>query len=352
MGEVIFCETNDGSVGLYNEAVGDIYHSTYGAYSESYEKFLKASGFLEYIKEHDKVAILDICYGIGYNTKTALDEIIKLDNTIEVKVDALEYDKNLVNISPFLKHQRVSNEINKFIIKKTNFNTGLSLRGILGYFYKTRGILYINWKNLFLFFISQPTKCVFHSFLSKTRNFLHNIYYNYISSRIKKGQKRPKLNKTSLVFHFNDARQSILKLDTKYNFIFLDAFTPKKLPTLWSYEFFKELYRLLDEDGVLATYSSSAAVRGAMLEAGFCVGTSLDENRKTIGTIAAKKKNLIKYELSEFDLGLLKTRAGIFYRDKNLNASAGILAAQREEEVQNSDRITSSRYKKDYAKKL
>ena len=346
MGEVIFCVTNDSSVGLYNEVVGDIYHSTYGAYSESYEKFLKASGFLSYIKEHDKIRILDICYGIGYNTKVALDEILKLNKVLDTKIDALEYDKSLVNISPFITHQKIDNVINKFLICNTNYHSQMSFWNILAYFYKTRGILHINWANLTLL-------CpLIRKFYSALCRFQHNIYYNYIPFRTKMGLKTPKLNKTTVTFHFDDSRQSILKLQSKYNFIFLDAFTPKKLPTLWSYEFFKELYKLLDEDGVLVTYSSSAAVRGAMLEAGFFVGTSFDANKKVIGTIAAKKKNLIKNELSEFDLGLIKTRAGIFYRDENLNATEANLTARRDDEVRNSDRITSSRYKKDYAKKI
>ena len=32
--------TNDGSVGLYSQADNDIYHSTYGALTEAYEKFI------------------------------------------------------------------------------------------------------------------------------------------------------------------------------------------------------------------------------------------------------------------------------------------------------------------------
>lgn len=350
MGEVIFCETNDGSAGLYNEAVGDIYHSTYGAYSESYTKFLKASGFLDYIKQNDSVKILDICYGIGYNTKTALDEILKLDKPLSVKIDALEYDKELVNISPFLKHQKIDNLINKFIIDKSNFDSNMTCLQILAYFYKTRGVMHVNFINLAR--LKAKHNCLFAKLFIAIYDMLHNIYYNYIPFRMNNRSKSAKLQNTSLEFHFSDARQSVLKFQDKYDFIFLDAFTPKKLPTLWSYEFFKELYRLLDSSGVLVTYSSSAAIRGAMFEAGFFVGTSLDENGKTIGTIAAKKKELIKHDLSEFDLGLIKTRAGIFYRDENLNASADVLTARRDSEVQNSSRITSSRYKKEYAKKL
>ena len=152
------------------------------------------------------------------------------------------------------------------------------------------------------------------------------------------------------MFHTEDARKSVQRLNNKYNFIFHDAFTPKKLPTLWSLEFFKELYRLLDDDGVLVTYSSSVAVRAAMLEAGFFVGRSIDKNGKNIGTIATKRENLIKHELESVDLGLLKTTAGVFYRDENLTGLPEAILKRRDIEAQNSGRITSSRFKKTWKK--
>ena len=351
MGEVFFCETNDGSAGLFNKCVDDIYHSTYGAYSESYEKFLLSSGFLDFIKTHNSVKILDICYGIGYNSKTALNEIIKLDKILEVKIDALEYDKNLILISPLLKKQLIDNSINYFLIDNSNFNFGKNIFDVFKIFFDLNGFKYLNWQNLWHFCKKNKKREDNLSSARSKPSFLHNIYYNYIPFRFKKGEKTNKLAKTSITFHADDARKSILKLNTKYDFIFLDAFTPKKLPTLWSYEFFKELYKLLDDDGVLITYSSSAAVRGAMQEAGFYIGCSLDKNKKRIGTLATKNKSLIKNELSEFDLELIKTKAGIFYRDKNLNASKDEITALREKEVADSNRITSSRLKKDYAKK-
>lgn len=351
MGEVFFCETNDGSAGLFNKCVDDIYHSTYGAYSESYEKFLLSSGFLDFIKVNESVKILDICYGIGYNSKTALNEILKLDKILEVKIDALEYDENLILISPLLKKQLIDNSINYFLIDNSNFNFGKNIFDVLKIFFDLNGFKYLNWQNLWHF--CKKNKKREDKLPSRTNKvaFLHNIYYNYIPFRFKKGKKTSKLAKTSITFHADDARKSIFKLNTKYDFIFLDAFTPKKLPTLWSYEFFKELYKLLDDNGVLITYSSSAAVRGAMQEAGFYIGCSLDKNNKRIGTLATKNKSLIKNELSEFDLELIKTKAGIFYRDKNLNASKDEITALREKEVADSNRITSSRLKKDYAKK-
>ena len=351
MGEVEFLLTDDGSVGLYNKNVDDIYHSTFGAYSEAYEKFIEASGFLDYIKSNDEVSILDICYGIGYNTKTALNEIIKLDKNFSVHIDALEYDKNLITISPLIKKQKIDNVINEFLIENSNLPEEFSFFDIIKYFYKTKGLSFINWQNLSRFKPHNKKRGVCLPPLRKLSALYHNIYYNYIPFRTKNRAKIAKLAKASVVFHSDDARKTVLKLDRKYNFIFLDAFTPKKLPTLWSYEFFKQLYRLLDDNGVLVTYSSSAPVRSAMIEAGFFVGRSEDKNGKIIGTVAGKNESHIKYKLQEFDKELLKTKAGIFYRDENLNAPESILTARRNYEVENSDRISSSRLKKIWKEK-
>ncbi len=350
MGEVFFCETEDGSIGLFNKKVDDIYHSTHGAYSESYEKFLVSSGFLDFIKQNDKVSILDVCYGIGYNSKVAIDEILKLDKPFEIKIDALEYDKNLINISPFLKNQLVNDKINDFLIKQSNFNEKFSVINTIKIFTNLNGLKYINWKKIARIGLEKMFGKCDCKVLFNLGLFLHNIYYNYISRRNKNESKGNIFTKMRLSFYCEDARATVQELKEQYNFIFHDGFTPKKLPTLWSLEFFQELYRLLDDDGVLVTYSSSAAIRAAMIEAGFYIGCSLDKNNKRIGTIAVKNKSLIKNELSEFDLKLIKTKAGIFYRDRNLNATVEQINALRNKEIENSNRITSSRLKKDYGK--
>ena len=72
-------------------------------------------------------------------------------------------------------------------------------------------------------------------------------------------------------------------------------------------------------------------------------------NRFT-GTVAAKNKNQIKYPLSEYDLGLLKTKAGIFYRDENLTALNEAILARRNEDVKNSTRMSTSKYRKTIVK--
>lgn len=69
--------TNDGSVGLFSPEADDIYHSTYGALSEAYEKFILPANLEKYFETHKEIKVLDICYGIGYNTKSFLNFLIE-----------------------------------------------------------------------------------------------------------------------------------------------------------------------------------------------------------------------------------------------------------------------------------
>jgi spermidine synthase len=180
---------------------------------------------------------------------------------------------------------------------------------------------------------------------------LHNIYYRYLTNCYKNSFKHNNIGNFNFNIKINDARQSIKEDKNIYNLIFLDAFTPSKCPCLWSYDFFKELYNHLEEDGMILTYSNSAQVRNAFLNSGFFVGKIYSDNyKKYSGTIATKKEALIKTHLSEYDLGLIKTKAGIFYRDENLNLSNEAIIRAHNEEVENSNLISSSKFIKQYKK--
>jgi len=80
-------KTDDGSIGLYNKDLDEIYHSKFGAKKEAMEKFIEPCMILDE-KNFD---ILDICYGIGYNTKCALKCFKKINS-----IDCLEIDRRLV----------------------------------------------------------------------------------------------------------------------------------------------------------------------------------------------------------------------------------------------------------------
>ena len=71
--KIEFRFTDDNSVGLYSKKVNDIFHSQTGAFKEAYDKFYLPT--LVLLKEsNSKINLLDICYGIGYNTKTFLNK--------------------------------------------------------------------------------------------------------------------------------------------------------------------------------------------------------------------------------------------------------------------------------------
>ncbi len=411
--------TNDGSVGLYSEEYDDIYHSASGALTEAYEKFVYPVNW-DNLLLHDNIRILDICYGIGYNTKSFLNfifenqkkllkrkknlkkklsnktniETIYTNNTLNInngnyidkvytdnifsKISVTAIDKNeiLFGISPFIKTgvknfkndsdviykhninkylrnnkrqiSKIENFINFLILSKISQNSAIFSANsfIDALLSANRYAAYLNGK------IKAVYKYLYRNIPSYSKLVnLHNIYYKYLSFCYKNKLKRYKIQDFIFNIKIEDARVTVKNDNNLYNLIFLDAFTPQKCPCLWSYDFFKELYRILDSDGMLLTYSSSATIRAAMSEAGFFIGNIYNKRlNKFQGTIAVKNKSLIKYQLSEFDFGLLKTRAGIFYRDPNLNAQNEAIIKLHEEEVKYSDRISSSQYIKSRSK--
>ena len=321
--EVRFHFTQDGSTGLYNTGVEDVYHSIYGAKTEAEEKFVLPLNFENNFINKNNIKVLDICYGIGYNTKAFLKKIITTNYNGQITIDALEYNKNLVLLSPFIKdgYEDKYPEIS-FIL----------LRALAGEIHSSSGFIkYIITHPQYRKFIApfyrrliKKFKYLTYSYnpLKSNNRFLHNIHYHCISSRNKKHLKPLKINKIIFNSYYEDARKSIKLLNGPYDIIFLDAFTPTKLPTLWSYDFFKCLNSLSNDDTILLTYSNSAAVRHAMIDAGFYAGKLFDKEGRCCGTIATHNKNFILNPLDEYDCGLMKTGAGVYYRDKDINLTA------------------------------
>ena len=478
--------TNDGTVGLFSRQDDDIYHSTYGALTESWEKFIIPSHFERYIATHSSVKVLDICYGIGYNTKTALNVIVnnllndenfknkiknnknnsenlsenlsqplsniaaiytnnnsndfevdfaqnpnsesdnstsqsinieaidvdninaeisgKIEEKTEKKatynvidennscnnilIDAVDLDKILMELSPFIAEPTKSNLLpdkesdlpteNK--IKYQQIKTIKKSKKIIKKEFRLKKevsiILFEKLLKQNPSFFEDPILQVILShkkyspFLSKfmlnfasfyqnqgykdnkkqnKMAFLHNIYYRYVSESYKNAQNLLSNAQVDINFVKNDARHFVKSTSNKYNFIFLDAFTPAKCPALWSVQFFREIFSKLEDDGMILTYSNSAAIRNALLQNGFHVGKTYDKNsKKFVGTIATKNKDLIEYELDERDMDLINSKAGICFKDDFLESDNSAIIARREAEIKNSELISSSQVLKGY----
>lgn len=461
-----FYYTQDGSIGLYSYADDDVYHSKFGAVTESWEKFILPSNVSKLINNTPEIKVLDVCYGIGYNTKALMsyvinenEKILKKENFIKkffkmiknknfskknknqhnnietistnniklkneilsepiesqqeeiithFNIDCLDINEELVKISPLLKTIITPQEIftricprifdcfdtywiirkflSKFALKfapknRKEISELLDLKFSNDYdqieneyrihdfvnyilvdsLVEKYGKEYIN-KNLKLLIKQKNFRRFFapslikyakfkqnsrYNFISKLNLsvFLHNIYYDHLSNRYKKAKFKAAEKLFKLNFHVDDARKSILNINGQYDLIFLDAFTFSKAPELWSVEFIAELYRRTSPRGILMTYSNSALVRNTLLENNFYVGKIYNEKTgKFIGTVAAKDKSLIEYPLTNYEIGLCNTRAGIPYHDPALNLTKEEILKRREYEFKTSELPTSSQY--------
>lgn len=124
-----------------------------------------------------------------------------------------------------------------------------------------------------------------------------------------------------------------------YDFIFHDAFSPRKVPELWSYELFSIYFQILKPGGALLTYASAGAVRGALLDCGFSLLRTQAVGGKPAGIIAVKPEhgaNLPQADLPALfaeDQGQdLKPRGRLPYRDKNLCSSREAILQLRQDE--------------------
>ena len=91
--EIVLCE--DGTNTLYSKEFDEPYHSTKdGALHESLEKHVKPA--LALTKNKTQLTILDICFGLGYNTFATLYYIKKQKLTTKVHIISPEFDEELV----------------------------------------------------------------------------------------------------------------------------------------------------------------------------------------------------------------------------------------------------------------
>jgi tRNA U34 5-methylaminomethyl-2-thiouridine-forming methyltransferase MnmC len=90
---LIICE--DGTHTLYSKEFEEAYHSTKdGALHESLEKHVKPAFFFK--KDKKSLVILDICFGLGYNTFATLYYIKTQKLKTKVHILSPEFDEDLV----------------------------------------------------------------------------------------------------------------------------------------------------------------------------------------------------------------------------------------------------------------
>jgi len=144
-----------------------------------------------------------------------------------------------------------------------------------------------------------------------------------------------------------DARQTVQKLkDNSYDAIFLDPFSQNMAPELFSLDFFKEFRRIIKDDGIIATYTSSAPVRSAFIDADFYIGLGPIFGRMQGGTLASPNPLMLDYSLPKNDeIRIALSDVGIPFKDPGLNNSSEYILEKRTEErhiARHNTRISSA----------
>tara|TARA_B100001248_G_scaffold165752_1_gene125378 strand:- start:39 stop:560 length:522 start_codon:yes stop_codon:yes gene_type:complete len=93
--ELIEILTKDGSYSLRSEFFQENFHSSVGALKETKFKFTVPSDLQRF--QGKSINVLDICFGLGYNSASLLDELIKQKSYLNWY--ALEIDKKPLKYS-------------------------------------------------------------------------------------------------------------------------------------------------------------------------------------------------------------------------------------------------------------
>jgi tRNA U34 5-methylaminomethyl-2-thiouridine-forming methyltransferase MnmC len=211
--------TGDTSITFFNEKYQEAYHSVTGAVEEAFEKY--AIPCLNDKLSKKYISILDVCFGMGYNSMAAIHYLRKNRSSSKLRIVALENDTGILKK---IKEIRIPD------ILRDEFEIIKALAAKYAYTDK-------------------------------------NLY---------------------AALYVGDARKTIKNLRQKFDVVFLDPFSPKKCPELWTEEFFADIFRVMEKGGILATYSCAGEVRRNLKKAGFNVKDGPVVGRRSPATLAYK----------------------------------------------------------------
>jgi tRNA U34 5-methylaminomethyl-2-thiouridine-forming methyltransferase MnmC len=274
--------TQDGSYTFFSEEFSEAFHSCHGAKQEAEVKFIEPTLIKELAERNQTIHILDICYGLGYNTAAALAAIWSIDPQCQVKVIGLEIAADV------------------------------------------------------------PQSAVAHRLLEQWSPPIPQL----LGELAVRGKVSNKLLTAELMLgDARQTLQSIEPKIWQADAIFLDPFSPPKCPQLWTVEFIDLVAKYLHPNGRIATYSCAAAVRQAFLQAELQIASIMLDERQSPGTVAGWNLSNLS-TLTQKEREHLKTNAATPYRDPLLQDSALTILQRRQQEQKNSNVESTSQWKK------
>ncbi|MDS3861320.1 MnmC family methyltransferase [Thermosynechococcaceae cyanobacterium BACA0444] len=275
--------TADGSLTFFSSTFQEAFHSHHGGKQEAESKFVMPCRVGAWAKT-GHVRILDICFGLGYNSAAALTEIWRVNPDCQVELRGLE----------------------------------------------------LNW--------DVPQQAIAQGGLGRWPAEIQEIISGLVTHLDYQGTN---LQARLLIGDARQTSQHLITDHWPADVIFLDPFSPPHCPQLWTVEFLKQISQLLAPRGYLATYSAAAAVRAALQLAGLRVGSTPPVGRKSPGTLA-RWLNADLPLLTPAEQAHLQTKAAIPYRDPGLDATATDIIHTRQQEQCQSSLISTSQWRREW----
>lgn len=287
--------TADGSFTFFSPEFGEMFHSHFGARQEAERKFVEPTQ-LAVKAQQPTIRILDVCYGLGYNTAAALATIWQVNPDCYVEWVGLELNPTV------------------------------------------------------------PSRAIAENLLNSWPTTIIELLTKLGTDR---QLNQPNINAQLAIGDARQTIQQIVNRRFQADAIFLDPFSPPSCPQLWTVDFLQLVAQCLKSTGYLATYSCSAAVRNALIEVGLTIGSTEPVGRRSPGTIAwwsgandsafllfERSRRYVDIRLSQQEREHLQTRAAIPYRDPTLSDGAEVILRRRHQSQQTSSLEATSQWKK------
>lgn len=213
--------TADGSFTFFSKKFGEPFHSNHGARQEAQLKFVEPTQ-LRQKAQQPSLRLLDVCYGLGYNTAAALATIWAVNPSCYIELVGLE------------------------------FNPDVPLAAVAHHLFNNS---------------PQPIPQILSQLATE-----YKVQTNRLKAILLIGDAR--------------ATIKLIQSGFQADAIFLDPFSPPNCPQLWTVEFLDLVAKCLNSQGILATYSCAAAVRTALITAGLKISSTPPIGRRSPGTVA------------------------------------------------------------------
>lgn len=223
-------ETADGSLSLWEPSLNEGYHNRKGAFIEACNLYAIPAQLDKRLEKKQELTLFDPCFGQGYNSWVSLEMIVSYaknrQEPLTVTLHSCELDSTLVTTwLPVLSQLSLFSEISfiKDVVEKNSEKFSFNFDMKLNY-----GNLQLHW--------------------------LHS---------------------------WDDLREVVYKIPPRsVDLIFHDAFSPAKMPELWSKELFANYKVILSKEGRLLSYSVARMVRDNLEGAGWKYKRTSSAGRK------------------------------------------------------------------------